>query len=145
MLAQVECGSFHTLALDLSKTRLYGCGQCDAGQLGHTDTDLGNDKSKWFVTKLQPVPFPENDIEIEEIACGENHNLVIVKPSTGRREVYTWGFGDPSGALGHGTETIEFRPKKVALPTKGGEEVDGVWRGVSGGAQHSVFLFSPKE
>jgi alpha-tubulin suppressor-like RCC1 family protein len=107
---------------------------------------VGNDPSKRIVTKLQPVPFPQGDIEIEEIACGENHNLVIVKPKTGRREVYTWGMGDPSGALGHGTEAIEWRPRKLALPTtKDGQEVDGVWRGVSGGAQHSAFLFSPKD
>lgn len=146
MIAHVEAGSYHTLALDLSKTRLFGCGQCDSGQLGHTDKDVGKEESKRSVTKLQPVPFPEEDLEIEQIACGEYHNLAIVKPSQGKREVYTWGFGDPSGALGHGKEENEWRPKKISLPRKkNGQAVDGVWRGVSGGAQHSAFLFSPTE
>ena len=143
MIAQVKAGDFHTLALDLSKTRLFGCGKCDSGQLGHTDKDVGKEASKRFVTKLQPVPFPEEDLEIEQIACGENHNLAIVKPSQGKREVYTWGFGDPSGALGHDKDVNEWRPKKLSLPKKHGQEVEGVWRGVSGGAQHSAFLFSP--
>ena len=145
MIAQVQAGSFHTLALDLSLTRLFGCGKCDSGQLGHTDTDVGKEQSKRFVSKLQPVPFPEENLEIEEIACGENHNLAIVKPSQGTREVYTWGFGDPSGALGHGKEENEWRPKKMSFSKrKDGKEVEGVWRGVAGGAQHSAFLFSPK-
>ena len=104
------------------------------------------------IARLRLVQFPDDDLEIEEISCGENHNLAIGKPKGGLRKVYTWGSTVPddeySCVLGHGEEDKnEYRPRELVLTRKDGTQVKGVWRAADGGSQHSAFLFSsaPKE
>lgn len=48
------------------------------------------------------------NIEITQISCGGNHNLVL----TNKNEIYSWGYGDML-ALGHGDEKDEILPKKL--------------------------------
>jgi len=144
MISKVKVGIFHTLALSLSGRHLYACGEASFGQCGYTkDAPPFGD----MVTKLQLVTFPDDDLEIEEIACGEEHNLAIGKPKGGTREVYTWGSTvDMDGAccLGHGEDNQkEYRPRKLILKKKDGTLVKGgVMRHVAGGSQHSAFLFT---
>lgn len=147
MIAQVEAGRFHTLALSLDGKSLYACGMAFYGQCGYSKDQPG---IKTKITKLQLIKFPKGDMEIEQIACGEEHNLAIAKPPGGTREVYTWGSTVPNQddacCLGHGEQDNrnEYRPRKLVLKKSDGTPVKGgVMRQVDGGAQHSVFLFTP--
>lgn len=147
MIKEVKAGQYHTLALSLDGKHLYACGQNAFGQCGISGDVSAPDAIE---TKLKLVQFPDDELEIEQIACGETHNLAIGKPKGGHRQVYTWGSTVPNMeeacCLGHGEENSknEYRPRKLTLtqgdgktPVKG-----GVWRQVSGGSQHSAFLFT---
>lgn len=149
MIKEVKAGVLHTLALSLDGKRLYACGRNDYGQCGVSGEVSAPDAKE---TKLKLVQFPDDDVEIEQIACGESHNLAIAKPKKGHAEVYTWGSTVPveeACCLGHGEiEKNEYRPRKLVLrksdgTKKGTTKVEGgVWRQVSGGSQHSAFLYT---
>jgi hypothetical protein len=145
MIAKVEAGLFHTIAVSLDRRHVYACGQANHGQCGGFFEKPAHDA---IITKLQPVPFPE-DVEVESVECGESHTLVIAEPQGGTRQVYTWGSTVPgmedACCLGHGeNDQDEHRPRQLVLkdgtlvPVKG-----GVWRQASGGAQHSAFVLTP--
>lgn len=146
MIAKVECGNFHTLALSLDAKRMYACGKNADGQTGTTEETPDRYA---MVTKFEPVLFPEADLEFEQIACGEEHSMAICKPKGGTRQVYTWGSTVPledACVLGHGEEDkSEIVPRLLQLkkPDRKTLVTGGVWRQVSGGAQHSAFLYTP--
>lgn len=150
MIAKVEAGLFHTIAVSLDRRHVYACGQANHGQCGGFSTEKPAHDA--IITKLQPVPFPE-DVEVESVECGESHTLVIAKPQGGTRQVYTWGSTVPgmedACCLGHGeADQSEYRPRRLELKNNkpDGTRVrvkGGVWRQASGGAQHSTFLFTP--
>lgn len=146
MIATVEAGYYHTLALTLDGKRLYACGRAADGQCGYSK-DAPPENT--MINKLLPVQFPTGDLEIEQISCGENHNIAIGKPKGGTREVYTWGStvaDDEACCLGHDEGHNEYRPRKLVLTKqKGGHKIPvegGVWRQADGGASHSTFLFT---
>ena len=88
MIAEVEAGSFFTLALTLDRKCLYACGDAEYGQCGiSAEVPAPNT----MVLKLQQVAFPAEGLEFDQISCGENHSLVVAKPKGGTREVYTVG------------------------------------------------------
>jgi regulator of chromosome condensation len=145
MIREVKAGQFHTLALSLDGKRLYACGRNDYGQCGVSGVVSTPDARE---TKLKLIQFPNvDDLEIEQIACGELHNLAIGKPPGGHGRVYTWGSTVPAEdacCLGHGDEENEYRPRELVLTKSTGELVVGsVWRQASGGSQHSTFLYTP--
>lgn len=158
MIAKVAAGHFFTLALSLDGKTLYSCGQHYEGQCGLTDEQPDKESPMARVNRFTPIEFPDgNDLEFEEIACGEAHSLAIAKPLGGRREVYTWGstvasMEGEACTLGHGLDKApdfgsknEYRPRRLVLKTKDRMTLvePGVWRGVGGGAQHSTFLYTP--
>lgn len=139
-IKKVEGGTHHSLALDYTGQNLFGWGRCDSGQVGIYDTlpDAGD-------SELSPRPILlDKNISpnpcITQIAAGGNHNLVLTEEG----HVYSWGYGD-LGALGHGEEKDELRPRKVDVlagvrkrekkPT-----AEGKVRQVAGGGQHSVLV-----
>jgi alpha-tubulin suppressor-like RCC1 family protein len=63
MIAKIEAGSFHTIAVSLDRRHVYSCGQAAFGQCGLSKEEPAHDA---IITKLQPVPFPE-DIEVESV------------------------------------------------------------------------------
>ena len=104
MIKEVKAGQYHTLALSLDGKRLYACGRNDYGQCGVSGVVSAPDAIE---TKLKLIQFPNAvDLEIEQISCGELHNLAIARPRGGHRQVYTWGSTVPSiddaCCLGHG-------------------------------------------
>lgn len=145
MIKEVKAGQYHTLALSLDGKRLYSCGRNDYGQCGVSGVVSSSGDVE---TKLKLIQFPNDDVDIEQIDCGEQHSLAIAKPPGGHRQVYTWGSTVPTKdacCLGHGeANRNEYRPRELVLTRKNGERVEGgVWRQASGGAQHSTFLFTP--
>lgn len=143
MISKVRAGQFHTVALSLDGKRVYACGLAYHGQCGISKEEPAERQ----IPKLRLVQFPEGDLEIEEISCGEHHNLAIGKPKGGTRKVYTWGSTvgsqDDACTLGHGeVDKNEFCPRELVLTKTDGTPVKGVWRAADGGAQHSTFLYS---
>ncbi|KAL4497276.1 hypothetical protein ABPG72_011211 [Tetrahymena utriculariae] len=87
---QVQCGSRHTILLDLKK-KAYVCGSNENGQLG-----LRNTKIELFIKRLDNKGFIE-------AACGQFHSLLL--DEQGR--VYSTG-ANSFGQLGIGTKNNQY-------------------------------------
>ncbi|KAL5826515.1 hypothetical protein ACOSQ3_018364 [Xanthoceras sorbifolium] len=104
---------------------LYTCGDGSFGQLGHGDyrSHCSPVKVSYFINK-----------NVEQIACGMRHSLVLLKDSLGN-QVYGFGSGK-RGQLGISTERI----KSVSIPQviNGFEDVEIV--DISANGDHSAAL-----
>lgn len=133
----VDGGAHHSLCL-AGNGRMIAFGRSDSGQLGITDTIPPPGKFENIpVEVLLPGDSTENTDPTEpvaQISCGSNHNLAITESGN----LYTWGYGD-MGALGHGEEKDDFRPRKMKM--KGEWEVHAA----VGGGQHSALLCAKKD
>ena len=125
VIAQVECGDRHTLALD-NQGRLYAWGLNSNGQLG-----LGDTFYRWWPCLVEPAPPMQWRIDL--IAAGGMHSLAV----TDAGEVMGWG-SNREGQLGQNVKQdyIPYvRAKRVlGLPIERGIHV---YCGV-----YSDFLFS---
>eukprot|EP00586_Coscinodiscus_wailesii_P012317 CAMPEP_0172506562 /NCGR_PEP_ID=MMETSP1066-20121228/196112_1 /TAXON_ID=671091 /ORGANISM="Coscinodiscus wailesii, Strain CCMP2513" /LENGTH=476 /DNA_ID=CAMNT_0013283641 /DNA_START=110 /DNA_END=1540 /DNA_ORIENTATION=- len=131
-VARVAGGFHHTLCLT-QDGNAFSFGRGDSGQLGVTDTLPASG-----YCEMAPVPVTLPDAEKgKDISCGSNHCLLMSENGN----VYTWGYGD-LGALGHGKEKDEFRPKKLNITRKLENAKNAVVHQIVGGGQHSVFVAS---
>ncbi|XP_041378460.1 protein RCC2-like [Gigantopelta aegis] len=119
-IRKVRCGGEFSTMSDI-RGNMYTFGCPEYGQLGH------NTDGKFFVTsnklsfKCELVPrkvnvwiektrdnhvVPVTDVEVRDIACGNNHVLVL----DSRKRVFSWGFGG-YGRLGHAAPKDELVPR----------------------------------
>jgi len=118
----IKAGNFHSLQLCLDSTgkNLYAFGRSCGGQLGHSAEvpEAGSFESMPVAVYLSydeegnPIP----NLLIKEIACGENHSLVLTYDG----DVFTWRRNE-AGEMGVGLDTNDEyvpRPMKVDV-TKG--------------------------
>lgn len=145
-------GVHHSLALCNSRTAagttsvLYSWGRADSGQLGIAGFGEGAGDSASLPHKVIMPIDDVHDQPIQQIACGGNHNIVLVGSGTSSA-VYTWGYGDML-ALGHGKEQDEPTPRKLnfsAGASVGANASEGGTKGVvvtqvAGGGQHSAIV-----
>lgn len=101
-VTQAVLGPNHS-ALITSEGHLYTWGNGSSGQLGH------NDDKSYEEPKLIEF-FAKNNLEVQEVALGENHTVAL----TSDGDVWTFGYGGREqnmlmdllflkvGALGHG-------------------------------------------
>jgi alpha-tubulin suppressor-like RCC1 family protein len=139
IIVKVEAGAFHSMALDFSGN-LYAFGRSDQGQLG-IDTRMPNQERITcgaFESLPKIVVFPGGEpVLISDVACGDNHTLVITKEN----EVYSWGYGD-TGPTGHATEDDE----DIIVPTKLDLSTDGqpvLTYQIAAGGQHTLLVTKP--
>jgi len=97
-VAQVACGSGHTVALSL-EGKVFAWGRGDDGRLGHGDHE-------W---KDEPMKILALDkVKVVHITCGSYHTAAVSDSGC----LYTWG-GGMYGKLGHCNETGYNFPKRV--------------------------------
>lgn len=137
-IVQIAAGQFHSLALDLNRTKLYAFGRGNYGQLGIKNLD-GDE----CITTPTLVHFPglQYRPKIEKIAAGESHSMAL----TDENVLYTWGFGE-EGATGHKGNRDRTTPRILDLNLDEGQANLTAGKSVvevheiSGGGQHSVIL-----
>lgn len=95
-----QAGGSHSVALT-SYNQLYTFGSGNNGRLGH-----GNDDDQWVPTMVASLEL----YSIVSLAAGYAHTVAL----TDDGQIYTWGSGK-LGRLGHGTDSDEVLPRKVAL------------------------------
>lgn len=106
-ITQIDCGDFHSVALDQYGVvytwggggQSYNKGQCGHGNM--QDTELPS-----IVRGLQHK-------QVKKVAAGGFHTLAVTEDD----ELYAWGSGT-YGELGSGTQNIESSPKLVKMPNE---------------------------
>nr|XP_043616330.1 PH, RCC1 and FYVE domains-containing protein 1-like [Erigeron canadensis] len=96
---KISCGSRHAVLVTESG-EIYSWGEESGGRLGHgIETDVSAPKLIYL-----------NGLEIESVACGENHTCAL----TQNGDLYTWGDGIHNfGLLGHVSPVSHWTPRKV--------------------------------
>jgi len=98
-VAQIACGSGHTVVLTEEKGEVYTWGRGDDGRLGHGDNG-------WkYVPRLVQALRGKH---VCQVTCGSYHTAAVTKSGA----LYTWG-GGMYGKLGHGNETGHAVPCHV--------------------------------
>jgi alpha-tubulin suppressor-like RCC1 family protein len=118
-VSAVSAGGAHSLVVTGSGT-LYSFGGGECGKLGH------GDEVSVFQPKVVSSLFGER---ITAISANDTHSVV----ADAKGAVYSFGFGR-NGRLGHGDESNQLNPKKIA--TLNGQRITSV----SAGAQSSFAL-----
>lgn len=95
-----QAGGSHTAALS-GDLQVYTFGAGGSGRLGH-----GNDKMQWLPLLVSALELQH----VVSIAAGFAHTVALTLDG----DIYTWGSGR-MGRLGHGSESDEVLPRKVAL------------------------------
>ena len=145
-IAHIDCGDFHSVALDQYGVlytwggggQSYNKGQCGHGNFEETETPS-------IVKALQHKP-------IKKVAAGGFHTIAVTEED----ELYAWGSGT-YGELGTGDQKTESSPKLVAMPNevllmpsdedptievlKSGEKKPKISQ-ISAGGHHSLVLTS---
>lgn len=124
VIKQVACGGHHTVFLD-RQGRIYSCGNNSYGQTGH--------RSSQNLSVPQMV-YNISNKQIEQIACGWNHTLVLVAPYY----VYATGLGK-YGELG--LRDFEMRKGFTLIEALAGKNLVKIFAG----GYHSWFLFDYRE
>uniref|UniRef100_A0A7S4NS28 Uncharacterized protein n=1 Tax=Guillardia theta TaxID=55529 RepID=A0A7S4NS28_GUITH len=99
-VAAAQAGGSHTLVLN-RRGQVFSFGSGDSGRLGH-----GNDNDQWSPTFLSALESER----CVSIAAGFAHSVAL----TDQGQIYTWGCGK-LGRLGHGSDSDEVLPRKLAL------------------------------
>jgi hypothetical protein len=95
----ISCGLNHSLALS-DGGRVFSWGDNHYKQMGVSSDSL--------FKSSKPILIEMNEIIIEKISCGRNHNLLL------SREADIYVFGDNSdGQLGIGDKETQMTPKKL--------------------------------
>lgn len=133
-IKKVAAGGDFSMMIDI-RGNLYSFGCPEYGQLGH------NTDGKYFVTsnklsfKCEVVPrkvnvfidkdrngiTPITDVELRDIACGNNHSVAL----DSKKRIFTWGFGG-YGRLGHSEPKDEMVPRMLGYfngPNRGATQV----------------------
>ena len=106
-IKSISAGTIHNLALTING-KIFSWGSSLGGQLGLSENYLLSQpqfKQKNFLSTPTIIKFPENQIIIKKISCGEAHSIAL----TNNGEVFTWGFGS-NGQLGQGFCEDSFEP-----------------------------------
>jgi hypothetical protein len=120
---EVACGGSHTLVCT-EDGRVYSFGNGRYGQLGH-----GNNKARFTPTLIEAAPLGEEFVV--QVACGHDHSMAL----TSKGCVYTWGYGDDDGRLGHGSEVDDHTTPCIVEALNGKNAVQ-----ISSCHVHSVAL-----
>jgi chromosome segregation ATPase len=124
-IVQIDCGVYHTVALDRNG-RVWAFGWGRDGRLG-----LGEDNLQAQVPTMVEALA---DRRVVQVACGSYHTAAV----TDDGEVFTWGWAE-DGRLGTGVEANAFRPTRVEALR--GQRVTSV----ACGGHHTVFLTEKNE
>ena len=123
-VANVSCGSEHTLAVD-AEGSMWSWGKGAFGALGHGDTQ------SLSVPKRIAAAFKVSDRIVNAVA-GAKHSVAI---TAGNGVLFSWGMGD-QGRLGNGSEVGSLVPQKVGLGDV--EDGDALCVYVATGESHSA-------
>lgn len=143
-IAQVSCGSHHTLFLGIMGNNVFACGRSDYGQLGMFDKK--EKEAGGFQSTPIQVPFPTElgTTRIASVHAGGNNSAAVSDVGN----VYTWGFNETAstghsskgGDIERATKLNPMRFYKKYDPTKG---TDATVSSVSLGGQHSIMVVKP--
>ncbi|XP_013393987.1 protein RCC2 [Lingula anatina] len=120
-IRRVACGGEFSMIADI-RGNLYSFGSPECGQLGHnTDGQYFVTSSKLayaceirprkvavFIEKSREGVQPVNDVDVQDIACGINHTVIL----DSKNRVFSWGFGG-YGRLGHTEPKDELVPRLI--------------------------------
>jgi alpha-tubulin suppressor-like RCC1 family protein len=136
-IAQVACGSHHTLALD-TEGRIWSWGSSEYGQQGGSKnyedlgTREGQSKEQHFYYSIpRLLTGGLNGKRPVKIACGNLHNIALTEDGC----MWTWGWGQ-TGALGHGNRRFQLFP--TVINALRGDPI----RCIAGGARTSFAVTS---
>ncbi|KAI0701237.1 RCC1/BLIP-II [Cerioporus squamosus] len=102
----------------MSSVSLFAAGSNARGQLATGDTEDAHRFLPCIFTGHPPGTLPNHGAAVEQLACGANHTLALLRSDDGKTEL--WGCGDGSkGQLG---------PSYVVHTEKGDENVCAVFR-----------------
>ena len=131
-VGQLAAGLSHSMALTADGTTLYAWGRSDYGQLGIGGGEATKTDGMFYSTPQRP--HGTEGVVWKQIAVGEAYSMAL----TLDEELYTWGF---EGVTGHGGNYLIDTDCKIPRLL----ELDNMLvHSMSGGAQHGVFLASPK-
>lgn len=148
-IAQVACGTHHTLFLTLLGNVVYACGRSDYGQLGLFDTK--EKQAGGYQSKPAQVPFPKafgGSTRIAFIAAGASNSAA----TTDTGDVYTWGFNETASTGHHskerdGSNDIEratlLNPMRYYEKHQPYQGKVATVSSVSLGGQHSLMVVQP--
>ena len=136
-IAQIACGSHHTLALD-TEGRIWSWGSSEYGQQGGSKnyedlgTREGQSKEQHFYYSIpRLLTGGLNGKRPVKIACGNLHNIALTEDGC----MWTWGWGQ-TGALGHGNRRFQLFP--TVINALRGDPI----RCIAGGARTSFAVTS---
>ncbi|OMJ84574.1 hypothetical protein SteCoe_14244 [Stentor coeruleus] len=122
-ISEISAGAAHAVALT-EKGQIWAWGMNNYGQLG-----IGNKTSIW-IPELVEIDSLGNQLQtIVKVTCSAYSSFCI----SSQGSAYSWG----KGFIGHGTNSIEERPKIIYLNTENRSYSDVF------SCDHSTVLFSP--
>jgi|TARA_B110000285_G_C14737930_1_gene429471 alpha-tubulin suppressor-like RCC1 family protein len=81
LIKLVACGAKHSLILS-KRGELFSIGSNSQGQLGLNDREL-----EYTTAPLLIQDFQTLGAQVEQLACGANHNLVLTRDG----QLFSWG------------------------------------------------------